>query len=333
MSALFRRFGLLLAVALAVPAQADSEVTLRLSCMAPEGTAWARELRAYARDVAATTGDTLHLKWYLGGITGDDVVSAERVHRNQLDGEASGGMLCERLSPTMRAIHMVAETREDTTFLLNRLHPEITEEFKKAGYVYLGAGGVGPDVLFSREPIHSLNDLRQSRLWVWDLDEVATSLYPAVGVQTVALPVSDAYRAYEEKKVDGFIAIPAAALAFQWSAQTRYVSDLRMGFVSACVLIAQRAYDQIPLQARDAFRAATAKLQVRFADLGRQQDEALMHGFTKQGLKPLPVTPEFRTAYAKAARAVREQLQPKLVPKATLARVQDVLDQFRRGGK
>src|SRR6476659_6363188 len=68
-------------------ARAD-EVVLRLASVAPSGTAWARELKAFARDVEAATNGAVRIKWYLGAITGDEAESIARIGRKQLDGGA-----------------------------------------------------------------------------------------------------------------------------------------------------------------------------------------------------------------------------------------------------
>jgi TRAP-type C4-dicarboxylate transport system substrate-binding protein len=316
---------------LASAAHADP-VLLRMATPAPDGTAWARELRAFARDVQTHTSDALQMKWYLGGIAGDDVVAAERIKKGQLDGIGSGGMLCERVSPTLRAMHMLAETRDESWFLLNRLRTDIDEEMKKGGFVFLAAAGLGPTVLFTREPIHTFDELKKTRLWIWELDEVARTIFPAVGMHTVPLPVTDGYKAYEENRTDGFVAVPMAALAFQWSAQTRYVTDLHMGFLNACVMVSQRAFDLVPAESREAFRAAGAKLQRRMEDMGRLQDEQLLKGglFVKQGLTPRTAEPGLRDGYEKAARDARVKLAPQLAPRSQIEKVEHFLAEYRR---
>jgi TRAP-type C4-dicarboxylate transport system substrate-binding protein len=162
---------------------------------------------------------------------------------------------------------------------------------------------------------------------------VATIFYRPLGVHTVPLPVTEGYKAYEDKRTDGFVAIPAAALAFQWSAQTRYVTDLHMGFVSGCIVVSLRAFDQVPLETRDGFRAAAAKLQMRFEDLGRLQDEQLLHGglFLKQGLKPMTPEEALRDGYRKAALELRGTMATQVAPRGQLDKVQQLLDEYRRG--
>jgi len=68
--------------------------------------------------------------------------------------------------------------------------------------------------------------------------------------------VEGAVRAYEEGKVDSFVGLPAAALAFQWSAQARYVIDLRVGYLTGCMLVSRRAWDALSHDDRQAIAAA-----------------------------------------------------------------------------
>src|SRR4030095_14718138 len=71
----------LLAIALLAtsPARANEPVTLRMASVAPDGAAWAREFKAFAREVAASTQGQVQIKWYLGGIAGDELRQHERV--------------------------------------------------------------------------------------------------------------------------------------------------------------------------------------------------------------------------------------------------------------
>src|SRR4051812_33372117 len=86
------------------PVAADPSRVVRMASVVPEGTSWARELRAWARDVETQTRGALKIKLYLGGIGGDELEVENRIRRDQLDGAVSAGMLCEKLAPTMRVM-------------------------------------------------------------------------------------------------------------------------------------------------------------------------------------------------------------------------------------
>ena len=325
------RLALCVMVYLASAARAD-EVTLRMGTMAPDGTAWARELKAFARDVETRTAGQVRVKWYFGGISGDEPTMGDRIRRAQLDGAASGGPLCETLAPSMRVMRVVGllTTQREAAYVAGRLWSIFEGEFHKSGMVGLGTTTLGPHILFSRKPIRSIDDLRKTRFWVWDRDDVLRAELASFGVDMVALPVAEAYRAYDDKRVDGFIAPASVALAFQWSALARYVTDLRLDYITACIVVADRAFDPLPPSARDVIRSASGKLAVRFADVGVQQDAMLLNGlFSKQGVTTVPVDPRLATEFFELARATREKLDPHLVPAGLLGRVLGILADFR----
>src|SRR5438477_195393 len=86
--------------------------------------------------------------------------------------------------------------RELWAFSLARLKPVLDEEFRRAGFINLAEGGVGPHVLFTRHPVRSLDELRRTRLWVWDLDDVMRAELPELGVRIITSPLDGAARIY-----------------------------------------------------------------------------------------------------------------------------------------
>jgi TRAP-type C4-dicarboxylate transport system substrate-binding protein len=313
-------------------AAAEPAHVFRMASEAPEGTAWAREIRAFAREVESATHGFLRIKWFLGGIAGDEVQVAERIHKDQLDGAASGGMLCARLAPSMRVLSVLGlfRDRDEAVYVLGRLKPTLDAEFLHNGFVNLAELGVGPSLLFTRQPVQSLAELRRTSVWIWDLDEVLRLEMRELGIPAVPLPLSEAARAFDRGTLDGFVSVPAAALAFQWSTQARYLVDLRVNMVNGCLLVAARAFDLLPLEVQQVVRVAAARGAARLEALGRSQDDALLGGlFARQGMKPVPVSERFRSEFADAAQAARERLGRRLVPDALMLRVTGWLADFR----
>jgi TRAP-type transport system periplasmic protein len=320
---------LALASALPRPARADGDV-LRFATMAPAGTAWAREFNAFARDVEEQSG--VRIKWYFGGIAGDERAMGQRLARGQIDGVASGGPLCEQLAPSLRALRvmgLITSTAEEQ-FAIDRLRPIFEGELRKQGVVPLSIVPIGPHILFATRPLKTMGDVARARLWVWDRDDVLITELRGLGVQVVALPVEDAAAAFDERRVDGFIAPPSAALAFQWSARSRYVTDLRLDYFAGCMVVADRAFDPLPSAAQEIIRAAAVKAGVRFSEVSAAQDAALLGGlFARQGVKPVVVTPSFTAEFRELAVGARDRLDNRLVPKALLTRILGILADYR----
>jgi TRAP-type C4-dicarboxylate transport system substrate-binding protein len=326
-----RLLGVVLVVGLCATAH-GAPVVLRMASPAPEGTAWAREARALDREIQALTHGEVRIKYYLGSITGDELETAERIRRGQLDGIASGGTLCNRLAPSMRVLRVMGlfQSRDESAYVSGRLKGVFDEEFAKKGFVNLGELGVGPDIVFSRTPVRTMAELRQTKLWVWDLDEMYRLQMQAMGLKAIPTPIEQAGRAYDEGQLDGFIAVPTAALAFQWSSRVKHFNDLHVGFLRGCFILSSRAYDQLSVQQQEALKEAHARLLARLENIGRELDQQLINGlFEKQGTKRVDGGTAFRAEFFEAARAMREKLGDKLVSPVLLAKVLSMLADYR----
>lgn len=316
----------------AVSSAAGEPTTLRVGTVAPRGSGWAREFAAFARYVEAEAKGTLKVKLYLDGVAGDELAMGERVKRGQLDGVASGQFLCQAAAPSMRVLRMpgVFQSRDEARDVVTRLQSTIEEEAAKNGFVVLGAAGLGPDVFFTREPVRSLEDARRLKLWRWDLDDVGIAASRDMGMQIVPMSLEEGLRAYDDKRIDGFVAAPTAALAFQWPAAATYVTDLHSGYIYGCLMFGERQFQRLKPELQAAVRAGAARMLVGIDELGRRQDEELLGGmFAKQGLKTVAVSPAFRAEYFAAAKAAREHLADRMIPRELLERVLRMLADYR----
>jgi len=322
---------LALTCALSRPASADT-ITLRFATAAPDGTAWARLFRAMGRDIESESKGALVTKWYFGGIAGNELEMLERLKKNQLDVIMSGGPLCMKLSPSLQGLRLIGlyQSRDEASYVLGRLRPTIEREVADAGFRSVGVAMLGPDVLFTRAPVTSVDELRKTRLWVWDADPTMLTEFGAIGVPAVAMGVERGLAAYEARRIDGFLSVPTAALAFQWSAATKSLTELHLGFLPGCMVVTQRLWDTLGVDERAGVNAATAKFLARLEDLGRRQDAELLGGlFERQGLKRVAISPAFATEFTALAKTARDAVRDKLLPGALLDRINGWLGDYR----
>jgi TRAP-type C4-dicarboxylate transport system substrate-binding protein len=315
---------------LAAPARAEP-TTLRLAALAPEGTAWAREVHAMAREVERATHGDVMLHWYLGGIAGDEFTVLDRIRRGQLDGSA-GSLFCERLAPTLSLTRIVGlfQNRAEWTYVFNALEQVLDREFSRSGFVRLGVSSFGRMMLFGRHPVRSMADLRRERLWSYDLDQLLLKVLRSMGWNVVPLPIGDALRAYEDGRIDGFLTSPTVALAFQWSKSARYYTELTISMIPACFVVAQRSFDAMSIEQQAVVRAAATRLSLRFTAISAMQEDELLGGLLqRQGLERVPIDEAFRSDFLELARRVRDDLGPSLAEPRTLSRVFGLLADYR----
>jgi TRAP-type C4-dicarboxylate transport system substrate-binding protein len=272
-------------------------LVFRIATAAPDGSAWAREFRAFGRDVEAHTQGDIQFKWYFSAIAGDDFEVMRRLERGQIDGVASGGGLCQKLSPTLRAMRVqdLLQSHAEATWLVGRLHESIAAEFLEHQLVYFGGPVLGGELVFSREAIPDLRTMRQRRLWRWEVEPAPIALSRAAGMTIVPGALKDMLHAYEDGQVDGFIAIPSTMLAFQMLPKVHYVQNWVHGYLVGCFIMAQRAFDRMSFAQQQAVRTDSPKGILRIDDVGRDTDVRLLGGlFQKQGIIITPTPSDLK---------------------------------------
>jgi TRAP-type C4-dicarboxylate transport system substrate-binding protein len=309
----------------------DEPIVLRMAAIAPEGTGWARELKAMARDVENSTHGDVRMKWYLGGIAGDETTALGRIKRGQLDGSA-GALFCGELSPTLAVTRVagMVQSRDEALFLVNHLKPRVDEEFKKNGFVDLVLGNFGNDIMFLRDRVDSFADLKKRPLWIWNAETVLKKQMSLMGLNMVPAGVEQLAPLYDEGKIDGMFVIPTAALAFQWTTRAKYFIEMRGSMLPGCVALSQKSYDQLSFEEQQALLAAAAKFAVRFEDLGKREDALLLGGMLeKQGVHKLAASEGLRAAFLEAAAAARAKLDNSVIPSKLLKESLDALGTYR----
>jgi TRAP-type C4-dicarboxylate transport system substrate-binding protein len=271
------------------------------------------------------------MKWYLGGIAGDELEAMDRVRRGQLDGIA-GAIFCQRLAPSLRAARLpgLFASRDEAIYVLGRMKPMLDREFAKSGFVNLGASVFGVDVLFSQKPVHAMADLRGKSYWAWSLDPIWQTMVPELGAQLVTTSLDGLGPALARAQVDGFFVVPSAALGYQWSTQTKYFTDLEASVLPGCLVVANAAFDPLATEQRQALQAAAAKFVYHFNAVTRELDGQLVDGlFEKQGVIKVPASSALKSEFTSAARAARARLGEKLVPAALAASVDALIEEYR----
>ena len=319
------------AAALAAGRASAEPVAIRMASMAPDGTAWARELKAYARDSEALSNGEIRIKLYLGGIAGDEAAIPDRMKKGQLDGEMAA-VTCERMAPSLRVLRIpgLIRRRDEATYIIDRLRPIVDAEFRKHGYVLTGLAWFGSDIVFTKTPVRSMDDLKKLRLWIWNLDVVWQAGMHHLGLNVVPLPVDAAGAAYDEGRIDGLLALPSAALVYQWSARSRYFIDLPVAAMAGCNFVTTSVFESLSTSSQTALRQAAAKLNFRISEANGALEDALIGGlFEKQGVKRQSPSEQFRVIFFDVAREARDKLPADVVPPALITQVMGWLSDYR----
>jgi TRAP-type C4-dicarboxylate transport system substrate-binding protein len=317
-------------VLVAAKASAAPDHVLRMATLAPDGTPWAREMRAFVRNVEESTHGSVTIKVYFGGVAGDEEEVLRRIRRGQLDG-AVAGMLCEKLAPSMRVADLpgLFQSRAEATAIMTALQADFSAEAAKQGFEMPATMGLGPDIYFTKRPVHSFTELRQQRLFNWSIDEVTIAMSRAMGLTIVPLEVNQAMGALTSDQVDGVLATPSEAISFQWLSSARFYVPLLANYGLACMIMPSAVLNRLPPKHRASLRSAAARMSDHMETIGRAEEAEFLSGKSKYQATQVPPSAAFRSEYFAAARAVRERLGVRFVPRPLLDRVLRMLADYR----
>ncbi|MBV8760872.1 MAG: TRAP transporter substrate-binding protein DctP [Deltaproteobacteria bacterium] len=305
---------------------------LRIATAAPDDTSWAHAFHQFARMVSEGTHGEVEIKFYYGGIAGDEAETHRLMDAGKLDGVVSGGPLCDDVIPSMRALGIVGlfQSQDEATYVLNQLRPAIDKEAHASGYLLLTTGSIGPVIMFTREPITSMAELQKTKLWSWDLNKIFLKEVTELNLSVEKTSIETAQKAFDTKRIDGYLTTPVAALAFQWYVGTKYITDLRTGYLMGCFLLRESAVDELTPEQQAVVRKAGTKLGIKIESDNREQDAKLLGGvYASRGLKLVPVSKKFRAEFFEAARSARQRLGEALLPRGLYEQVVQLLADYR----
>jgi TRAP-type C4-dicarboxylate transport system substrate-binding protein len=274
---------LALMFAVAFPAAAT---TIKIATVAPDGTAWMREMRAAGDAVKKATDGRVEIKYYPGGVMGDDATVLRKIKIGQLQGGAFTGGEATVITPDAQvySLPFMFRNQDEIDKLRAKLDPLLKQDFDTAGFDLLGVSGAGFAYLMSTRDIKTRDDLRAAKVWVPQGDKAAEVTFKVAGVTPISLPLSDVYTSLQTGLIDTAANTPSGAIAFQWHTKVKHMVDLPLSYVVGEVVIDKKVTDALSAADRKALEDAFAAGFVRLEKANRDDNASAREALKQQGI-------------------------------------------------
>ena len=233
--------GLLSAWLFATPAGAAD---LKIATVAPDGSSWMQQMRAGAGEIKTRTGGRVVIKFYPGGVMGNDAQVLRKVRIGQLQGGAfTAGGLAERYPPlNLYGIPFLFESLDEVDYIRERFDPRLLKGLEDAGFVAFAFVEGGFANVLSNEPISTVDELKRKKVWVPEGDQISFLAMQSLGLSPVVLPVTDVLTGLQTGLIDIAFASPVAALVLQWHTKVKYVTALPLSYSMGVFAIEKKAF-------------------------------------------------------------------------------------------
>lgn len=245
----YRRLGWLAAVVLALSAYAPLSfaATLKIATVSPEGSMWMNSLRAAGKDIEAATDGRVKLKYYPGGVMGDDKVVLQKIRRRQLHGAVMtvGGLAATNTNIQLYSFPLLFNSYEEIDYVRERMDSALLAQLAEDGFRAFGFSEVGFGYAMTKTRASSVEDMRKRKVWIPDDDKASAQAVAAYGITPVPLSIADVLAGLQTGLINAVAAPPIGALALQWHTQIEHVLDLPLLYVYGVVAIEDKAFSKL----------------------------------------------------------------------------------------
>ena len=306
--------------------------TLKIATIAPEGSAWMEDMRAGASEIGQRTGGRVNVKFYGGGVQGNDKQVQRKMRTGQLNGGAftSGGMAQFQKDARLYDMPLAFNNVEEVQYVRAELDAVLRQRLEDAGYVNFGFAGGGFAYMMSNQPLASLKDLEGQKVWTPEGDPVAYAALSALGVAPVTMPLTDVMTGLQTDLLNSVTVPPVGAVVLQWHTRLKFITELPVAYVYAGILIDKKAFGRLSPADQAVVREVFEAVYQKFDANGIVDNEKAMQALLDSGLQRVaPVASQVTTWREKVAESNLKQAQSGAVDLELLMRLRGLLQEYR----
>jgi TRAP-type C4-dicarboxylate transport system substrate-binding protein len=273
-----------LALLFSLPASA---ITLKIATVAPNGSQWMTDMRASGDEVKERTDGRVLIKYYGGGVKGDDSKVLGLIRIKQLQGGVfpPSALAAIYADLNLYGMPLVFDSEEEAAFVRKRMDARLQQGLEAAGFVSFGFATSGFANIMSRVPVTTLGDLKGKRVWVPDGDDISYVSMKSLSLNPVTLPLTDVLTGLQTGLVDIVAIPPIVALVLQWHTKVKYVTRVPLVYTIGFMAIDKKSFEKISAEDQTIVREVMSKTYENFDRINLVDNENAFKALVKSGIK------------------------------------------------
>jgi TRAP-type C4-dicarboxylate transport system substrate-binding protein len=237
------------------------------------------------------TGGRVVVKFYPGGVMGNDAQVLRKIRVGQLQGGAfTAGGLGERYNGlNLYGIPLLFRSLDEVDAVRAKLDAKLAAALERAGFVSFGFTEGGFANLLSNEPIHSVEDMRRKKVWVPEGDQISFLAMETLGLSPVVLPVTDVLTGLQTGLIEIAFSSPVAALVLQWHTKVKYITALPLSYSYGVFAVEKNAFEALTPADQQVVREVMTRTMGQLDRDAREDNVKAAEVLQKSGLQTVTV--------------------------------------------
>lgn len=307
-------------------APAAAPVTISVATLAPAGSTWMNVFDAWNREIrreSAKIGQPMAMRFFPGGVQGDEAEVIRKIRAGRLDGAAVTAVGLAQIHRPALVFQMPGMFRSYGPLdnARTQLHSEINGAFNTAGFELMGWADVGQARVFSQTPVRTPAELATQRPWVWSDDRAMPAFYNAISANPVRLQVPEVLSALQTNRINTVVTSAPVATQLQWAARVTHMTDMPLYTTIGATVIGRAKFGALTPQQQELLRRTGANYHQLARGSLRRAETAALTSLASRVITVVPVDAAQRAQWESAFTRTRAALTGQIADAAFIARV------------
>ena len=285
-------------------------IQIKIATISPEGSVWMEKMREGAEELAKRTDDRIKIKFYSGGVMGDDQAVLRKIRIGQLQGGAfvSGSLSLFYPDNQIYSLPLFFRSFKEIDYVRGYLDQKIIDGFEKGGLVIFGIAEGGFAYVMSTVPIYTVENMREQKVWIPDNDSMILEAIKAFDITPIPLSIADVRAGLQTGLINTVTTPPIGALALQWHTQIKYLLDEPFLYIYGVLAVDRKVFKRLSPTDQQTFREIMGDVFKILDRRNREDNIKAIETLHKQGIKFIKPSTEALRKWRKDASEVPNRL-------------------------
>ena len=307
--------------------------TFKIATLAPAGTTWMKLMKQGAKIINEKTDGRVKLKFYPGGVMGNDQSVHRKIKVGQLHGGAFTSSGLAPIYPGIQALNlpMIFDSLDEVDYVRSKMDESLKQNMEQGGFVLLGIANGGFAQIMSQQPLTDLEAIRSSKVWIPEGDKVVLETFKSLGISPISLSIADVFTGLQTGLIETVTVTSTAAIVFQWHSSTAYVTDIPVIFLTGMLAIQKKSFDKINAGDQIILKQEIDHVFKQLDRLNRSDNDKATEALKNYGIEYVKPDPEeIRRWKNLTAQAIANMASSGIVSQEAVDQVLQHLSEYRK---
>ena len=323
---------IVMVVSLLMLARQTQAKLFKIATLSPEGSVWMEKMREGATDLAQKTNNRVRIKYYPGGVMGDDKAVLRKICIGQLHGGAVVGGSLSQFYPDNRiyTLPLKFKSFEEIDYVRKHLDQRIVDGLENGGFVIFGIAEGGFAYVLSQKPIKTVDEMRRQKVWIPDNDPMILEAVRAFDITPIPLPIADVRAGLQTGLINTVTIPPIGAITLQWHTQIKYLMYEPFMYIYGVLAVDKKAFTKISFEDQAIFRKIMGRIFRDLDRINRQDNVKALEALRNQGIEFVKIPKKSLAKWYQDAESVPKRLiEAGSLSQDMVSTLEDLLKEYR----